>query len=143
MTGILVVNAGSSSLKLRVLGTGDEVTAALELDNWDGRADAGQLRQFIGGLAGIGAVGQPRPGRDLRGPLGLHRRHRRAPAGGQGRGQGGEDRYGWPRLVQLGPITAQAASQPARRRRSIRLRASQPAPASNMARAAAASMPAP
>ncbi len=57
MTSILVVNAGSSSLKLRVLGPDDAVTAALELDNWDGRPDAGQLRQFIGGLAGIGAVG--------------------------------------------------------------------------------------
>ena len=57
MTSVLVVNAGSSSLKLRVLGAGDEVTAALDLDSWDGSPEAGQFRQFIGGLAGIGAVG--------------------------------------------------------------------------------------
>jgi len=54
---VLVVNAGSSSLKLRVLGAGDEITARLDLDSWDGSQDAGPLRQFLGGLAGIGAVG--------------------------------------------------------------------------------------
>jgi acetate kinase len=57
VTSILVVNAGSSSLKLRVLGADDEVTAALDLASWDGSPGAGDLRQFIGGLAGIGAVG--------------------------------------------------------------------------------------
>ncbi|HLQ57470.1 MAG TPA: acetate/propionate family kinase [Streptosporangiaceae bacterium] len=57
MTSVLVVNAGSSSLKLRVLGANDEVTAALELDQWDGSPDSGELREFLGGLSGIGAVG--------------------------------------------------------------------------------------
>jgi len=57
VTGILVVNAGSSSLKLRVLGDSDEVAAELEMDAWDGSPDAGQLRQFLGRLSGIDAVG--------------------------------------------------------------------------------------
>ncbi len=54
---VLVVNAGSSSLKLRVLGPGDEITAQLDLDSWDGSPDTGQLRRFLGGLTGLGAVG--------------------------------------------------------------------------------------
>ena len=44
---VLVVNAGSSSLKLRVLGPADEITAALDIDAWDGRADHGELAQFL------------------------------------------------------------------------------------------------
>jgi len=57
MTSVLVVNAGSSSLKLRVLGPGDEVIAALDMDHWDGSPDAGEFRTFLGGLSGLGAVG--------------------------------------------------------------------------------------
>jgi acetate kinase len=57
MTTVLVINAGSSSIKLRVLDAGDEVTAALDIDQWDGSADSGDLRQFLRGLSGIGAVG--------------------------------------------------------------------------------------
>jgi acetate kinase len=57
VTSILVVNAGSSSLKLRVLGAGDQIAAELEMDAWDGSPDAGQLRQFLDRLSGIGAVG--------------------------------------------------------------------------------------
>ncbi len=54
---VLVVNAGSSSLKLRVLGPADEITAALDIDAWDGRADHGELAQFLGSLSGVQAVG--------------------------------------------------------------------------------------
>jgi acetate kinase len=54
---VLVVNAGSSSLKLRVLGPSDEITAGLDLDQWDGRADHGELGQFLGGLSGVDVVG--------------------------------------------------------------------------------------
>jgi acetate kinase len=53
---VLVVNAGSSSLKLRVLGPADEIISALDLDQWDGSADHAELRKFFGGLSGVDAV---------------------------------------------------------------------------------------
>jgi acetate kinase len=57
LSSVLVVNAGSSSLKLRVLGPADEVTASADLLPWDGSpADPG-LRRFLDGLAGIDASG--------------------------------------------------------------------------------------
>lgn len=57
MSNVLVVNAGSSSLKLSVLDPGDTITAGLTLDHWDGTPDAAGLRPFLDGLTGIGAVG--------------------------------------------------------------------------------------
>jgi acetate kinase len=54
---VLVVNIGSSSLKLRVLGPADEITEALDLDPWDGSPDHAELRSFLGGLSGVDAVG--------------------------------------------------------------------------------------
>jgi acetate kinase len=61
MTSVLVVNAGSSSLKLRVLGPGDRVTTALDLSPWDGSPDHDALRRFLRGLSGsdggVGVVG--------------------------------------------------------------------------------------
>jgi len=57
VTGVLVVNAGSSSLKLRVLGPADEVIASADLSAWDGRPDDPGLRDFLGGLTGVGAAG--------------------------------------------------------------------------------------
>jgi acetate kinase len=60
MTSVLVVNAGSSSLKLRVLGPGDAVTGALDLSSWDGSPGDPALRRFLdglGGQAGVGVVG--------------------------------------------------------------------------------------
>ena len=57
MSSVLVVNAGSSSLKLRVLGPADEVIASADLSPWDGSPDAPGLRDFLGGLTTIGAVG--------------------------------------------------------------------------------------
>jgi acetate kinase len=56
MTRILVANAGSSSLKLRLLGPDDEIAAALDLDQWDGRPDHADLGRFLGGLSGVDAV---------------------------------------------------------------------------------------
>lgn len=53
---VLVVNAGSSSLKLSVLGPADEVTAALDLDQWDGRPEHAELGEFLSGLS-VDAVG--------------------------------------------------------------------------------------
>jgi acetate kinase len=55
VTGVLVVNAGSSSLKLSVLGEDDQVEAALELDRWDG--DAGDVAGFIAEHRDVAVVG--------------------------------------------------------------------------------------
>jgi acetate kinase len=57
MTAVLVVNAGSSSLKLRVLGPGDAVTTALDLSPWDGSPGDARLRGFLRGLRGVGVAG--------------------------------------------------------------------------------------
>jgi acetate kinase len=47
VSGVLVVNAGSSSLKVSALDAGDHVTAALDLDHWDGSPDHRELADFI------------------------------------------------------------------------------------------------
>jgi acetate kinase len=54
---ILVVNAGSSSLKLAVLDDGDRIAASRELPAPRGRMDEGTLRQIIEGYGPIEAVG--------------------------------------------------------------------------------------
>jgi len=57
VSSVLVVNAGSSSLKLRVLSPADEVIASADLSPWDGSPDDPGLRRFLDGLPGIGAAG--------------------------------------------------------------------------------------
>jgi acetate kinase len=57
VTSVLVVNAGSSSLKLRVLSSGDETVTELELDQWDGDPADARLTGFLRALDGVGAVG--------------------------------------------------------------------------------------
>jgi acetate kinase len=57
MISVLVVNAGSSSLKLRVLSPADQIIASLDLDPWDGGTDHDELRQFLASQAGVGASG--------------------------------------------------------------------------------------
>jgi len=57
VTSVLVVNAGSSSLKLRVLSAADEVIASADLSPWDGSPDDPGLRRFLDGLPGIDAAG--------------------------------------------------------------------------------------
>jgi acetate kinase len=47
MTRSIVVNAGSTSLKLSVLDDADTVTDALELDPWDGSPDHAELTAFL------------------------------------------------------------------------------------------------
>jgi acetate kinase len=54
---ILVVNAGSSSLKLRVLGPGDVVDGAADLPAPRGVTDARELEDAIRGLGTVDAVG--------------------------------------------------------------------------------------
>jgi acetate kinase len=56
VSGVLVVNAGSSSLKVSVLDDGDQVTAALDLDHWDGCPDHRELADFITTCRGSIAV---------------------------------------------------------------------------------------
>ena len=72
MTGVLVVNAGSSSLKVSVLDDGDRVTAALDLDHWDGSPDHRELADFITGCRGDIALAGHRVvhgGRRFTGPV--------------------------------------------------------------------------
>ena len=54
---VLVVNAGSSSLKLSLLDPTGTVTASGGLDRWDGSAGTAGLRGFLAGQPGIIAAG--------------------------------------------------------------------------------------
>ena len=54
---ILIVNAGSSSLKLRVLDSSDAIVATADLDAPGGDADEGAIAAAVGGLGRIAAVG--------------------------------------------------------------------------------------
>ncbi|MBO0872036.1 MAG: acetate/propionate family kinase [Pseudonocardia sp.] len=58
---VLVVNAGSSSLKLRLLRAdeagGDRVVERLDLEAWSGAGDTTGLRRFVDGLGRVDAVG--------------------------------------------------------------------------------------
>lgn len=71
---VLVVNAGSSSLKLAVLNGAGKVTAELEIERWDGSADHDELTDFLAGQGaggGIRAVGHRvvHGGRSYTGPV--------------------------------------------------------------------------
>jgi acetate kinase len=57
MNRVLVVNAGSSSLKLRVLDQENEVTASLDIDAWDGRPDQADLSLFLRGQSDLDMAG--------------------------------------------------------------------------------------
>ena len=54
---VLVVNAGSSSLKLRLLGPGDRIVGSHDLPPPSGAADAGMLKDAISSLGEVDAVG--------------------------------------------------------------------------------------
>ena len=47
MSKVIVVNAGSASLKVGVLDDGNAVTGSLELDPWDGTPDHPELTDFL------------------------------------------------------------------------------------------------
>jgi acetate kinase len=57
LTAVLVVNAGSSSLKLRMLSADDEVTGGADLTVTRGQADLAGLEDAIGSLGTVSAVG--------------------------------------------------------------------------------------
>jgi acetate kinase len=54
---VFVVNAGSSSLKLRVLDEDDTVLAERLVDRWSGGDETGPLKDFLGDAPAVGAVG--------------------------------------------------------------------------------------
>ena len=54
---VLVVNAGSSSLKLSVLSPDGGVHAAATLQRWDGHPDAEPVRRFLGEAGRVDVVG--------------------------------------------------------------------------------------
>jgi len=54
---VLVVNTGSSSLKLRLLGPDNQLGATLDLDPWHGETASRELVTFVDQIGGVGAVG--------------------------------------------------------------------------------------
>ncbi len=54
---VLVVNAGSSSLKLSLLDPADQILAATEVDHWNTDEPPEALTSFLNGLTGVDAVG--------------------------------------------------------------------------------------
>jgi acetate kinase len=54
---VLVVNAGSSSLKLRVLGAGDEIEAEHDIEQWDSADEAHDLATVLDAMPECEAVG--------------------------------------------------------------------------------------
>jgi acetate kinase len=54
---ILLVNAGSSSLKLRVLDDADSTVTSTQLERWEGEADVHSLADFIRSAGQVDAVG--------------------------------------------------------------------------------------
>jgi len=54
---VLVVNAGSSSLKLSLLGPADEIRAAAEVADWETATVPAELTSFLNGLPQVDAIG--------------------------------------------------------------------------------------
>ncbi|MGH9132340.1 MAG: acetate/propionate family kinase [Ilumatobacteraceae bacterium] len=57
MTRVLVVNAGSSTLKLSLIGEGDAVEGDHRVDDWDGDAATGPFEELLESVGRIDAVG--------------------------------------------------------------------------------------
>ncbi|MPZ78969.1 MAG: acetate/propionate family kinase [Actinophytocola sp.] len=57
MTHVLVVNTGSSSLKLALLDGADEVVDSVMLDRWTGGDETEDIKAFVNGLPRVDAVG--------------------------------------------------------------------------------------
>jgi acetate kinase len=68
---VLVVNAGSSSLKLRVLGSRDQVDAAHDIERWKTEEEAVELAGLLDTMATFEAVGHRvvHGGRQFRDPV--------------------------------------------------------------------------
>ncbi|HXP20669.1 MAG TPA: acetate/propionate family kinase [Streptosporangiaceae bacterium] len=101
---VLVVNAGSSSLKLSVIGPDEAVTDRCDIEHWDGTGDEPALRAFLSRLSGGGGPAAPADeaaaaptgagGADAGG----------ADAGGAGAGAGGAGAGGASAGVPVGAI---------------------------------------
>jgi acetate kinase len=67
---VLVVNAGSSSLKLRVLGPRDDVAAEHDIERWDATDDAGRFSEALAAMPAFDAIGHRvvHGGRQFRAP---------------------------------------------------------------------------
>lgn len=50
---VLVVNAGSSSLKLRLVAPDDTVLASTDIERWEGEDDIEEVGRFLDGAAGV------------------------------------------------------------------------------------------
>ena len=57
MTHVLVVNAGSSSLKLALLNETDEVVDSTTLERWSGESETEDVKAFVDRLPSVEAVG--------------------------------------------------------------------------------------
>ena len=54
---VLAVNAGSSTLKLRLVTSHNQIEATFDLDPWDGSAEANETSEWLHGLTDVDAVG--------------------------------------------------------------------------------------
>ena len=54
---VLAVNAGSSTLKLRLVTSNNQIEASFDLDPWDGSAGANGLSEWLHGLTDVEVVG--------------------------------------------------------------------------------------
>ena len=54
---VLIVNAGSSSLKLRVLGDNDEIEADHNIERWNADDEAAEVAELLRGLPAFDAIG--------------------------------------------------------------------------------------
>lgn len=54
---VLVVNAGSSTLKLRIVDANDDVVTGRDVDPWDGEEPTADLRRFLADGPSVDAVG--------------------------------------------------------------------------------------
>ena len=57
VTHVLVVNAGSATLKLALVAENDEIVDSVTLDHWSGEAETEDIKGFIDGLPRVDAVG--------------------------------------------------------------------------------------
>lgn len=80
---VLVVNAGSSSLKVDLLDGDDQVAASLHLDRWAGAGETEALHRFVAGLPRVDAIGHRivHGGTEFREPVVLNGKVRDAIAG--------------------------------------------------------------
>ncbi len=54
---VLVLNAGSSSLKISLVGADDQIISRCDIDHWDGEDRMPELGDFLGRLPGAGHNG--------------------------------------------------------------------------------------